>query len=92
MMSTKFSDFLTLSPCPHMEQIYTTKIHGASLTTSGFPLPTHPSDADIITGRSPGSALPREVKVGMSGGGTRILPTGQNFPTSGQLDLIGLGP
>ena len=37
MMSAKFLDFWTLSPCPHLDPVYTVKIHATSLTKTPSP-------------------------------------------------------
>ena len=48
MMSAKISDFLTLSPLSTCESDLYYKIHATSLTTSSFPWPPSPSNADIV--------------------------------------------
>ena len=57
MMSTKFLDFLSPPPCPHLELINTIKFMQPPLLRPLF----HDSDVDIISGSSLTSFLPPTV-------------------------------
>ena len=50
MTSAKYSDFLTHPPLSTFGTELKYKIHSTSLTTSAFPWPPTPSNADIISG------------------------------------------